>query len=795
MESIRDITEANRCIRELAALSLLPSIWSGGQPEQISDNLADALQSSLRAEAVWVRCRAADGALEKKPAIRLKRIGRSEDVIASFEAAVETALRREGEEISSAILAGHKVKLAVMTLGIDSEFGVIAIGSTREDFPTATERILLNVAVNQAIIAFKSAKQLNTLRRSENNLRDFFENATLGLHWVDANGIIVWANRRELEMLGYSKDEYVGQSITKFHADGCVIEDILARLTRGETLREYEAKLRCKDGSVRTVLIDSSVLFEKGQFIHTRCFTRDITERKEAEQKASEAAEQRRLAFEAAEVGSWDYRFDEGRIVWDERCRAMWGLANGADLSYEAVMERVHPDDREKAVNALQRALRGESNGRYDVDFRVVWPDGSQRWIASKGQVYFSTAGERQPTRFVGIARDFTRERHAQEAIETSERELRALADSIPQLAWTANADGYRVWFNKRWFEYTGKTLAECQGWGWQSVHHPEMLQKVLKAWNTSIELGKPFEMEFPLRAADGTFRWFLTQVNPVRDSIGRVIRWFGTNTDVDEVKRAQDALKAAQDELRKHADRLEEQVEQRTAQLKETIQELEAFSYSVSHDMRSPLRAMQGYSDALLAEYSDKVGETGAEYLRRIRRSASRMDLLIQDVLAYSRVAKGEINLKVVSVENVICDVIQNYPSLQPDQADVLVNSPIPEIIGHEAYLTQIVSNLLTNAVKFVGPGIKPVVTIRNRVEGDMVRIEFTDNGIGIAPKHQKQIFQIFGRVYPEKKYEGTGIGLAIAKKAAERMGGCVGVESEAGSGSTFFVVLKRAA
>jgi signal transduction histidine kinase len=283
--------------------------------------------------------------------------------------------------------------------------------------------------------------------------------------------------------------------------------------------------------------------------------------------------------------------------------------------------------------------------------------------------------------------------------------------------------------------------------------------------------------------------------VNPVRDSIGRVIRWFGTNTDVDEVKRAQDALKAAQDELRKHADRLEEQVEQRTAQLKETIQELEAFSYSVSHDMRSPLRAMQGYSDALLAEYSDKVGETGAEYLRRIRRSASRMDLLIQDVLAYSRVAKGEINLKVVSVENVICDVIQNYPSLQPDQADVLVNSPIPEIIGHEAYLTQIVSNLLTNAVKFVGPGIKPVVTIRNRVEGDMVRIEFTDNGIGIAPKHQKQIFQIFGRVYPEKKYEGTGIGLAIAKKAAERMGGCVGVESEAGSGSTFFVVLKRAA
>jgi signal transduction histidine kinase len=263
---------------------------------------------------------------------------------------------------------------------------------------------------------------------------------------------------------------------------------------------------------------------------------------------------------------------------------------------------------------------------------------------------------------------------------------------------------------------------------------------------------------------------------------------------EIAQRRKVEDALREAQAELRRHAERLEEQVAERTARLRETIQELEAFSYSVSHDMRSPLRAMQGYADALLEDYPDKFDPTAQEYLQRIRRAAGRMDLLIQDVLAYSRVAKGEIQLRPVNVENVVRDVIQNYPPLQPANAQIEILNPIPPVLGHEAYLTQIVSNFLGNAVKFVEPGKRPVVRIRGDLEGEMVRIAFHDNGIGIAPEHLHQIFQIFGRVYPEKKYEGTGIGLAIAKKAAERMGGTVGVNSAFGKGSEFYVILRKA-
>jgi signal transduction histidine kinase len=252
--------------------------------------------------------------------------------------------------------------------------------------------------------------------------------------------------------------------------------------------------------------------------------------------------------------------------------------------------------------------------------------------------------------------------------------------------------------------------------------------------------------------------------------------------------------LRDAREQLTCHNQRLEEEVAERTAALRETIQQLEAFSYSVSHDMRSPLRAMQGYADALLNDYRESLDSTAAHYLTRIHRAAKRMDLLIQDVLAYSRVAKSEIQLAPVNVEAVIADVIQNYPSLHPDHARISIAGPIPWVIGHEAYITQIVSNYLTNAVKFVQPGIFPVIQVSARDEDGQIRIGFRDNGIGITAQQQKQLFQIFGRVYSEKKFEGTGIGLAIAKKAAERMGGSVGVLSEWGAGSEFFVVLKKA-
>lgn len=258
--------------------------------------------------------------------------------------------------------------------------------------------------------------------------------------------------------------------------------------------------------------------------------------------------------------------------------------------------------------------------------------------------------------------------------------------------------------------------------------------------------------------------------------------------------RRAEEALSAAQQELQQHAANLEQTVEKRTAELQEKIGELEAFSYSVSHDMRSPLRAMQGYASALLEDHKSKFDDEARHYLERIHKAAARMDLLVQEVLTYSRIAKEALSLHPVDLEVLIADVRGAYPALHPPRASIKIKSPLPKVLGHEAFLTQIISNLLGNAVKFVAPGIVPEVNIHGEPAKDRVRIWFEDNGIGIDPAHHKRIFEIFGRVYPDKQFEGTGIGLAIVKKAVERMGGRVGVESQLGRGSRFWFTLKRA-
>lgn len=245
---------------------------------------------------------------------------------------------------------------------------------------------------------------------------------------------------------------------------------------------------------------------------------------------------------------------------------------------------------------------------------------------------------------------------------------------------------------------------------------------------------------------------------------------------------------KQAEELMRSEARRLDALVDQRTAALRETIGELEAFSYSISHDMRAPLRAMQGYAQALLSDYGDRLDAEARHYLDRIFRASNRLDLLIQDVLAYSRVAKGEIDLHPVDLEQLIDDIVASVPEFQNA---VVVERPLPPVIGHEAYLTQCVTNLLGNAVKFVRQNEPARVLVRSERLDGSVRIWFEDNGIGIDPSHHERIFQIFGQVHPEKKYGGTGIGLAIVRKAAQRMNGEVGVESELEQGSRFWLIL----
>jgi signal transduction histidine kinase len=237
----------------------------------------------------------------------------------------------------------------------------------------------------------------------------------------------------------------------------------------------------------------------------------------------------------------------------------------------------------------------------------------------------------------------------------------------------------------------------------------------------------------------------------------------------------------------------LEQRVQERTAKLQELVAELESFSYSVSHDLRAPLRVMAGYAQVVLEDYQNTLTPEVRDYVERIARSADRMDRLTQDVLAYTRLSRGEIALERIDVECTVRELIEQYPELSLARESIVLRRPLAPVIGHPPVLAQALANLLGNALKFARPHVPPRIEIFTRVRGDRVRIVVKDNGTGIDPAHHEKIFRIFERAVG-REVAGTGIGLAIVKKAAERMSGSVGLDSQPGRGSEFWIELPKA-
>jgi signal transduction histidine kinase len=232
----------------------------------------------------------------------------------------------------------------------------------------------------------------------------------------------------------------------------------------------------------------------------------------------------------------------------------------------------------------------------------------------------------------------------------------------------------------------------------------------------------------------------------------------------------------------------------ERTAELHEMIQELEAFSYSIAHDMRAPLRAMQGFSHILREEHASQLDVQGLEYLRRIDSAATRLDRLIQDVLSYTKTLRASAPLTALDLDSLTRDIIATYPDWQPPKADVFIDGRLPFVVGNEAFLTQCLSNLVGNAVKFQPKGNLPRVRIWAEQIDTETRVWVEDNGIGIAPKNHERIFGLFEQINAPNEYDGTGVGLTIVRKAVERMNGRHGFESNLGQGSRFWLQLKTA-
>jgi PAS domain S-box-containing protein len=401
------------------------------------------------------------------------------------------------------------------------------------------------------------------------------------------------------------------------------------------------------------------------------------------------------------------------------------------------------------------------------------------------GRIYTFTAAPFPESGYVNLySQDITHRRAAEEAqartLRESEFRFRMMADASPAMIWTSDEQQLRTWFNAAWMEFVGRKSKEEAGKGWMENIHPDDLDRCNEILSFAFNARQPFEMEYRLRHHRGDFRWILDRGTPFYDQKQKFTGYVGSCVDVHD--------------RHLHQKELEFEVRERTSQLQATVAELESFSYSIAHDMRAPLRAMHGFGKILMQEAGPKLDAPHREFLRRIISAANRLDMLIQDVLNFSRISRCDLPIERIELQPFIHDILVSYPDFAPTRAKIEIDGKLPAVMANGAALTQVISNLLGNAVKFVASGVFPHVRISSKTDGNLATISVHDNGIGIEHDACHRIFQMFQRLHRADLYEGTGIGLAIVRKAVERMGGSVSVESELGKGSTFRVVLQLA-
>jgi PAS domain S-box-containing protein len=374
-------------------------------------------------------------------------------------------------------------------------------------------------------------------------------------------------------------------------------------------------------------------------------------------------------------------------------------------------------------------------------------------------------------------------------ALSESEKRFRLFADNLDAIIWIASPDSSQHFYANKAYEKIWHRSCDSlisQPLSWLDAVHPEDYERVLGKLQQQ-ENGQLTNIEFRIIRPDGSVHWIWDRGFPIRDETGTLNYYVGIAEDITEQK-------LAHEQIRHLTETLEQQVMERTSQLQSANNELEAFAYTVSHDLRAPLRAMQGFAEALAEDYGKLLDEVGNEYINRIVNSAQRLENLIQDLLAYSRLSRADLYLQPVNLNNVMFEVMTQLDGdLKAKNAQVTISAPLPTVSAHPNTLAQVIANLLTNAIKFVRVGEQPQVLIWAEITTPgWVRLWVKDNGIGIKAEHHKRIFRVFERLHGIERYPGTGIGLAIVRKGVERMGGHVGVESIKGQGSSFWIELK---
>jgi PAS domain S-box-containing protein len=629
-----------------------------------------------------------------------------------------------------------------------------------------------------------------------------------GVYCIDLNRNINFINPAGAEMLGYKVSELIGLHAHNtihykrlngdlFPAEDCPIVNVVKS---GERIAYKEDVFVNKEGQLVHVIYSSSPLYVNDEITGAVVSYRDISTLKHAEYLLKVAQDEKEAQFKsmANSIPQLAWITDsEGSITWYNQRWYDYTGTTFEEMQGWGWQSVHHPDEVDRVVK----------NIKFAFDNKLVWEDtfplrsknGDYRWFLSRAVPIEDVNGN--VTSWFGTNTDITELRDAQSSLIESEARLRTMSEALPQILWTATADGFLDYINQRWYDYSGSAPEASLGDRWVDFVHPDDKERASEQWSQSIKTGEIYNIEFRLRDVMGQYGWFLVRALPIRDTeSNEILNWFGSCTDVDEIVRARAVLAEAQEEL-------ERQVNIRTSELQAVNKELEAFSYSISHDLRSPLRSIAGFSQALMRHKQSQLDQEAQDYLNRILANTTRMGQLIDDILKLSRLTRGEIAKETVDLSAIVKEQIVNLRQQDPERCvDIEIDEHLT-VQADPGLIRVVVQNLLENAWKFTSHLEKAKIEFGKVAESDYSTIprpvdfdeDFSgkeiyfikDNGAGFDMEYANKLFGVFQRLHAMSEFPGTGIGLATVQRIIHRHNGRIWPSAKVGKGAIFYFTL----
>ncbi len=591
--------------------------------------------------------------------------------------------------------------------------------------------------------------------------------------------ILTW-NRGAEKLFGYSTEEIVGQSVDLLVPEALREEEqnVRHRTLGGTNVEQLETQRLHKVGRRIDVSISMSAVRDKaGVIMATAQVIRDISFRKRAEM-ALQASERFGRALFQSSPDCVKILSPNGELL-DMNTQGMCAM----EIEEIERLKGKHwtqlwpAETQEMIEQALDKCRAGEP-----ASFRGFCPTakGNPRWWDVVVTLVLDGSG-----RMLAVSRDITEHERIQKAIKTSEKRFRTLTTHIPQLVWSCRSDGACDYLSEQWLSYTGTTFEQNVGYGWLSLIHPDDAPGVDRTWKESVASGAPFITEYRLRAADGAYHWQLARATPQQDNAGETSAWFGTTTDISAQKATEASL-----------ERVNSLLESKSEALAAANKELEAFSYSVSHDLRAPLRTMTGFAQALLEDYGEKLEPEASRYLTIISNGARQMGRLIDDLLSFSRLSRQNLAVGSISLTELVQEIREESAADQTGRTIEWDVADLPLCRGDQTTIKLVLANLLGNALKY--SRLRDTAKIQVGWEVDeqqprFCRIFVKDNGVGFDMRYADKLFTVFQRLHRAEEFEGTGVGLAIVQRIVHRHGGRVWADARPNEGATFWFTLER--